>query len=77
MHELRRSGITVGESLGKKSFRLQLKAAEKDGAALALLFGQREVFEGTVILRDMASGAQETVLRANIVEEVRRRVRGI
>lgn len=77
IHELRRSGIVVGESLGKKSFKLQLKAAEKDNAALSLLFGQREVFEGTVILRDMVSGAQETVLRANIVDEVRRRVRGL
>ena len=75
MHELRKSAISVSESLGKKSLKAQLKTADKIGAPLALIMGQQEVFEGAIIIRDMLSGAQESVLSGKLVEEVKKRLR--
>ncbi len=75
--ELRRSGIPVVEAIGKKSLKAQLKSADKMEAPLAILLGQKEVFEGSVILRDMRSGAQETVVVAKLTEEVKRRLKAV
>ncbi|MBI5732733.1 histidine--tRNA ligase [Candidatus Jorgensenbacteria bacterium] len=75
MSELRSSGIVVVEALGKKSLKAQLKLADKIKAPLALIFGQREVFEKTVIVRNMESGAQETVVIDRLVEEVKKRLK--
>ncbi len=75
IEKLRRARVRVLESVGKKSMRNQMKAADKARARLALILGQRECFEETVIIRDMDSGAQETVPQARIVEEVKRRLR--
>lgn len=74
INNLRSSGIAVAEALGKKSLRAQMKQADKIGAVIALIYGQKEAFEGTVIVRDMKTGAQETIVVGKLVEEVKRRV---
>lgn len=74
MNQLRSSGVAVIEVVGKKTLMAQLKIAERMNITLALLLGQKEVFEGTVIVRDMTSGVQETVLSEKIVEEVKKRL---
>lgn len=76
MNELRSNGVAVLESLGKKSLKAQLKVADKVGAHIALIFGQREVFEESIIIRDMKSGAQETVMLNKLVEIAKKRLRG-
>ncbi len=73
INDLRMHGVPVMESLGKKFLKAQLKVAEKSGAKAALILGQREVFEGTVIFRDLALGAQETFLSKSVVEEIKKR----
>ncbi|MFH1193075.1 MAG: histidine--tRNA ligase [Candidatus Jorgensenbacteria bacterium] len=75
MRDLRANGIAVVEALGKRSLKSQLKAADRSKIPLALLLGQREVFEGSVMVRNMVTGAQETVVLANLVEEVKRRLK--
>ena len=70
----RSAGIKVIESLGKDSLKSQLKLADKEGVELALILGQREVFEESIIIRDMKSGAQETVPMSKVVEEVKKRI---
>ena len=70
-----RVGIKVVEALGKESLKSQLKIADKKGVEMALILGQREVFEESIIIRDMKSGAQETVPLSKVVEEVKRRLR--
>ncbi len=71
---LRRAGIHVDESLGKDSLKNQLAIADKRGADLALIFGQMEAFEESIIIRDLKTGAQETVLLIKIVEAVKRKL---
>lgn len=74
MNKLRSCGIAVVEVVGKKTLKAQLKSAERMNIPLALLLGQKEIFEGTVMVRDMTSGAQETILAEKLVEEVKRRI---
>ena len=71
---LRRGGVHVEESLGKDSLKGQLAAADKNGAELALIFGQMEAFEESIIIRDLKTGAQETVLLTKFVEAVKKRI---
>lgn len=75
IEKFRDSNIKIIESLGRGSLKSQLRVADREGVDLALLFGQREVFEGTVIIRDMKNGSQETAPLEKIVEEVKRRLK--
>ncbi len=74
LEEFKKSGIKVSESFGKESLKSQLRLADKDKAQLALILGQKEVFEGSIIIRDMVNGAQETVPLEKVVEEVKRKL---
>ncbi|MDO8574437.1 MAG: histidine--tRNA ligase [bacterium] len=73
IEELRSAGIPVTEALGKESIKSQLRTADKQGSALALIFGQKEVYEGSIILRDLKTGLQETIILDKIVPEIQRR----
>lgn len=75
INKLRNAGIRTLESVGKQSLKSQLKMADKSESALAFIYGQKECFEGSVIIRDMKSGAQETVLVDKLPEEVKRRLK--
>lgn len=73
--ELRSQGLRVGEALSKGSIKSQLKVADKLGVDIALILGQKEALENTIIIRDMKSGAQETVPIERMVKEIKRRLR--
>ncbi|MEE8131754.1 MAG: histidine--tRNA ligase [Candidatus Paceibacterota bacterium] len=75
IEEFRKSGIKVIESLWKDSLKSQLRVADKEEATLSLILGQKEVFEESIIIRDMRSGAQETVPLRKAVEEVKKRLK--
>lgn len=73
--EFLRSGISAQEAMllgnGLKS---QLQAASDAGSPIALIIGQKEAVDETVILRDMRSGMQELFSRDRIIEEVMKRL---
>lgn len=75
MEELRKAGISMAESLGRDSIRSQLKIADRLGAEYALILGQKEALDGTVILREMSSGIQETIPQAKLVETIRKKIK--
>ena len=60
-------------SVDRDGIGVQLGRADKLGVPYAVIIGQKEVKEGTVLLRDMASGAQETLKADAVVAELRRR----
>jgi histidyl-tRNA synthetase len=72
---LRGEGIAVSESLAKESLGAQLKAADKEGLHLALILGQKEIYENTVIVRDLANGLQEAVPIEKLVPEIKKRLK--
>lgn len=73
--KLRSKGLRVAEALGKPSIKSQLKIADKLGIKIALILGQREALENNVIIRDMKSGAQETVPIEKVVNKVKKRLK--
>ncbi len=68
----REAGIQVGEAFGKGSLKAQLEIADKRKAKIALILGQKEVLDGTIIVRDMESGAQEIVASNKVVPMVKK-----
>src|SRR4030042_917156 len=73
--EFQRNGIKVGEAFSKPSIKSQLKIADKEGAKIALILGQKEALEDSIIIRDMVSGVQETVLIEKVINEVKKRLK--
>jgi histidyl-tRNA synthetase len=75
IEQLRDAGMPVLESLGKDSLAAQLRLANKEGADYALIFGQKEAFEESIIIRDLKNSVQETVPLKKAVNEVKRRMK--
>jgi len=75
MEEFRQNNIQAGESFGKDSLRAQMKVADRLGVKYTLLLGQREALEGTIIVRDMKSGNQETIKLDKAVKEMKKRLK--
>ena len=73
--ELRKNGFRVKESFTKDSLSDQLGEANAIGARMTLILGQKEVNDGTILLRDMESGNQETIDFKKIKTELERRVK--
>ena len=63
---LERSGIMVAESFGRGSLKSQLKVADRMGVEITLILGQKEALDGTVIVKDMASGNQEIAVATRL-----------
>lgn len=72
--ELWSQDIIASEFIGPGSIKTQLKLAESNKVSIALIIGQKEAREGTVILRDVRSGMQELFTYERIIEEVKKRL---
>lgn len=73
--DLQHSGIATAEAiLGNTSIKNQLKEAVGKKCEIALIIGQKEAIDETVILRDMRSGMQEVFALDRIIEEVKKRL---
>ncbi|MBM5789889.1 histidine--tRNA ligase [Candidatus Parcubacteria bacterium] len=72
--QFRAAGIPVAEAAGKNALKAQLEVANKLGVGLTLILGQKEVLDGTIIIRDMESGAQETIDASKVVSVVERKL---
>jgi len=72
---LRKAGIEVKSSLGRDSIKSQLRIANRYGVKYTLIFGQKEALEGTIIIREMSTGIQETVLLEKVTDEMKKRLK--
>jgi len=75
LEDFRKAKIQVAESLGRDSLRTQLARADKLKVAYTLILGQKEVLDGTIVIRKMDTGEQDTVKLANVIEEVKKRIK--
>ncbi|MDD4901230.1 MAG: histidine--tRNA ligase [Patescibacteria group bacterium] len=71
---LRKAGFNVREAFTKDSLKSQLEAADKMGVKYSLILGQKEVMDGTILIRDMESGIQEIIDYKKIVAELEKRL---
>lgn len=76
IEDLRKDGFVVRHHLGKPSLKSQMELANKYGTTHTFIIGQKEVQDGTVIVRDMESGIQETIDQRKIRAEVEKLAKG-
>lgn len=72
---LRKSGIEVKSSLGRDSIKSQLRIAHRLGVEYTLIFGQKEALDGTIIIREMDTGIQETILLGKVIDEMKKQLK--
>jgi histidyl-tRNA synthetase len=69
--ELRRAGIRADRAFDNRSMKAQMKAADRSGAAVAIIVGEAELEAGTVMLRPLrAGGEQVAVPRGELVDRL-------
>lgn len=65
---LRRAGLRVGMDLEKRGMKPQMRAAGKSGAPHVIIRGDQEIESGIVIVKDMASGEQQSIAADSVLE---------
>lgn len=73
--QFRKAKFNITQSFSKDSLRTQLEIADKMGVVWVLIIGQKEALDGRVIVRDMTSGAQESVSQDKIIAYLREKVK--
>jgi histidyl-tRNA synthetase len=68
---LRAAGIRVDLAYGGRGLKGAMKAADRSGARCTLVLGERDLAEGVVQLKNMATGDQTTAPLADLVDAVR------
>jgi len=68
--QLRRAGVRVDLAYGGRGLKGAMKAADRSGARLALVLGERDLEAGTIGVKDLASGEQQPVALDEVVESV-------
>ncbi|MFT3899997.1 MAG: histidine--tRNA ligase [Gordonia sp. (in: high G+C Gram-positive bacteria)] len=69
--QLRAVGIPVDLAYGDRGMKGAMKAADRSGAAFALVLGERELAEGGIEVKNLTNGTQERVSLSTVVEEIR------
>ena len=75
MHELHRAGVPVLQDIVNDSLSAQLLKAEAVGARYAVIIGQKEFVDGSVILRNLTARSQEHVPMSGLTGHLKRLVR--
>lgn len=72
--QLDEAGYKVAHALGRDSIKSQLRVANRVDAKLAIIIGEREVHEKSVIVRDLSDGSQESILDRNLLSVVKKKL---
>lgn len=72
--ELMREGIRASAAFSRESLSSQLRIADKLGVEYALILGEKELFDKSIILRNMKTGNQEILEMRNLVAELKNRL---
>ena len=69
-NRLRASGLRVALELEERSFKAQLRSANRSGAPFALIRGEEELKRGIVVVKPMTeNGGEQTEIPADKIEE--------
>jgi histidyl-tRNA synthetase len=69
-NELRRAGVAAEMDYADKSLKSQLKRADKLNSSFALIFGDKEIEEKQVLLRNMQTKEQQTIPLDGILQSI-------
>ncbi|HPD96854.1 MAG TPA: histidine--tRNA ligase, partial [Synergistales bacterium] len=70
LYELRSAGIAADIDYSGRSFKAQFKFAGSSGAAFACVMGPEEVSSGSVTVKNLESGEQRQVARADVASAI-------
>lgn len=73
MAALRAAGVRAGRAYEGRSMKAQMKAADRSGAAFAIIVGSDEVTQGVVTLRPLRAegGSQSAVPREDLIPQLK------
>jgi len=72
--KMRAEGFKVAECFAKDGLKNQLEIANRLGVKYTLILGQKELSEGTIIIREMDGGSQEIVAYDKAIKEIKKRL---
>ncbi|XOU93983.1 MAG: histidine--tRNA ligase [Candidatus Kerfeldbacteria bacterium] len=72
--DLRLLGFKIAENFSKDGLKNQMEQANKKYAKYTIIIGQKEILDGTILIRDMENGIQETVDFDKIIPELQKRL---
>ena len=72
--ELRNAGLRVDRAFDARSMKSQMKAANRSGAAVAVIIGGQELLDGTLTVRPLRSDEpqQSVVPRSEVLPQIRK-----
>jgi histidyl-tRNA synthetase len=73
--ELRQRGVAADLAYGDRGLKGAMKAADRSGAKLAIVLGERDLGAGAAQLKDLASGEQTAVSLDDLISTVEGRLR--
>ncbi len=71
---LRHGGIATDMAYGERGLKGAMKAADRSGAQLAVVVGDRDLADGVAQLKDLTTGDQESVALAELAAAVEKRL---
>lgn len=74
--DLIESGFKIRQSIISDSLKEQLEEARKMKAKVCLIMGKKEIMDGTILMRDVDSGAQETLVFKKVKERLTKKMKG-
>ncbi|HEX5614815.1 MAG TPA: histidine--tRNA ligase [Acidimicrobiia bacterium] len=76
VHELRAAGLRADRAYGGRSVKKQWGVADRSGARFGVMVAPRELEQGRVVVKDLESGEQVEVRRAEVAAWLRTRQEG-
>lgn len=73
--DLRKAGIKTTHAFGKDSLKSQLTIGNRLKVKIALIIGQKEIFDETIIVREMDSGVQETIPMDRLLDRLKEKMK--
>ena len=70
VHELRMAGVAADLDYRRRSLKAQMRFADNENFAWAVVIGEDEVRDGVVGLKDMESGEQQQIPRTAVLEKL-------
>jgi len=67
---LRAAGVRVDLAYGDRGIKGAMRAADRSGARIALVAGDRDIDGGTIGVKDLANGAQVDIDIESVVAEL-------
>ncbi|MBV9485867.1 MAG: histidine--tRNA ligase [Frankiaceae bacterium] len=73
--DLRRRGVAADLAYGDRGLKGAMKAADRSGASIAIVVGERDLEAGVAQVKDLGTGGQEPVALDELLETIEKRLR--